>query len=78
MSGADTFFRLYVILANAILLFNLILGILMMTETDPFTDSHYRWGQALVGITGTIYSIEIMYVSCLGGLFLAFVTTYRR
>lgn len=78
MGDSNTFFRLYVILANAILLFNLIHGILMMTETGPFTEAHYRWGQVLVGITGAIYTIEIMYMCCLGGLYLAFVTTNKK
>ena len=78
MSETNTFFRLYVFLANIILLFNLILGILMMTKTDPFKDTHYRWGQVLVGVTGTIYSIETMYVCCLGGFYLAFITGNKR
>lgn len=78
MSETNTIFRLYVILANVILLFNLIHGILMMTETGPFTEVHYRWGQVLVGITGVVYSIEIIYICCIGISYLAFVIDNKK
>ena len=50
----------------------------MMTETGPFDGSHYIWGQVLVGITGFIWSVELLYICCLGGLFLAFATSNQR
>ena len=78
MSESNIFFKLYVISFHIILLFNLIVGIIMMTKTDPFTELHYKWGQLLVGITGFILSIELLYSICLCVLYLAFVTTNTR